>query len=62
MTVVLRGKIYLVLGLIMLFVSICLEEDISAALVGFCAGLAIAWSYWYWWHNILLKKQLKKGE
>ena len=56
MSVATRGKIYFVLGIIMLFISICLNEDIGGAMVGFGAGFAIAWSYWYWWRNIILKK------
>jgi len=51
-----RGKIYLTLGLVSLFIAFW-YDNISA---GFASGVLISWSYWYWWREWLLKLWNKK--
>jgi hypothetical protein len=47
----LYGKIFLILGLIMLFLSVW-YDIVPLAAIG---GIAVAWSYWMWWREWVIK-------
>ena len=53
-----RGKIYLILGITLLIISVWFEIVVLAAV----SGVTIAWSYWYWWRTPYIKRFYLKDE
>ncbi len=68
MKTTLRGKIYLLIGLIFAFIAyfepfgVGREYASIYIAAAFASGVAISWSYWLWWRNIIWKKKLKREE
>lgn len=56
MSISLRGKMYLLFSLVAIGYGVWIDNF----LLGFIGGVFLSWSYWYWWRNIIWRKQLDK--